>query len=162
MGTAAVFNLTEFLNISDGVIVSSAWTDDQCRELLRSLRLARAAAPDDPGDPDVDVAVAARIFHEVLELHRSSQRWPLFAGVRRQPSLFKQAVLHAVESGDPGAAALLRVDDAEALLAANVARWMLKLPQQTSPTLVFATPPPSGHRVPAQRVRVKQREVAVA
>jgi hypothetical protein len=57
------------------------------------------------------------------------------------------------------------VGDDEALLAANVARWMLQLSQQTSPTLVFATPPPSGHRVPRPRVQVshaKHREPAVA
>jgi hypothetical protein len=165
MGTATVFNLSEFLHIADGVVVSSAWTDDHCRELLRSLRLARAAAPDDLGDPVVDVAVAARIFHEVLDLHPTAQRWPVFAGGRKQQSLFKCAVLHAVDGDDPGAAALLRVDDDEALLAANVARWMLRLPQQTSSTLVFATPPPSGHRVPKPRVQVshaKQREPAVA
>jgi hypothetical protein len=163
MGTSTVFSLEESLHIEDGVIVSSAWTDDHCRELLRSLRLVRAAAPDDPGDPDSDVAVTARVFHEVLDLHPSAQRWPVFAGDKRQPSLYKRAVVHAIEGDDPGAAALLRVTDSEALLAANVARWMLKLPQQHSPTLVFATPPPSGHRLPSPRGPAREhREVAVA
>jgi hypothetical protein len=107
------------------------------------------------------VAVTARIFHEVLELHPASRRWPVLSGGRIQPSLYKRAVMHAADGDDPGIAALLRVDEEEALLAANVARWMLQLPQQSSLTLVFVTPPASSHHH-LPRPRHESREAAVA
>lgn len=132
----------EFLEIADGTVVGPEWSDDRCRDLLRALRMASVAAPDAPdgGECPGDVAVAARIFHEVLSLNTSAQSWPVFAGRRSRSSLFKAAVLHALE--EPGVTALLRLSETSALLGANVARWMLGFEQQTSPTMVFIAPPP--------------------
>lgn len=163
MTTPSVFHVTDVLDIADGVVVGPAWTDDHSRELLRSLRMVRAAAPDSPDAEEHcdDIAVASRIFHEVLALNPPSVRWPVFTGSSARHSLFKAAIRHAHMPGD--LSALVRLSDRSALMAANVARWMLRLPQQTSSMVVFATPP-SGV---APRVRTRSRyatarEVAVA
>lgn len=161
MATSSVFNLSEVLDTVDGMVVGPAWTDDRCRELLRSLRMVSPAAPDAPDadEQDTDVLVAARVFHEVLSLTPASVQWPVFSGASPRHSLFKAAVTHALSPGE--LTALSRLSDASALLAANVARWMLQLRQQTSVAVVFTPPPRAG--APRTRTRyATAREVAVA
>ncbi|MFA7264770.1 MAG: hypothetical protein WC054_00420 [Candidatus Nanopelagicales bacterium] len=147
MTTSSVSQASEVLRTTDGVVLSSAWTEDCCRELLRILREIHAA-PDNPEAPesDADSKVAARVFHEVLSLHPGSEKWPLFSGEVPRRSLYKAAIMHARSDE---LAALTRLSDSSALWASNVSRWMLRMPQQTSPTMVF-TPPP-GRALPEQR-----------
>lgn len=156
--TTSVFQLDRFLDIADGVVVGPAWTDDRCRELLRCLRLESVTAPDDLEAPEhpSDVAIAARIFHEVLALQPAARRWPVFSGHSRgfRSSLFKASLLHAHRPDE--LSALVRLTDVGALTSANVARWMLQLPQQESPTLVFVAP------IGAPPVRRSHHEVPVA
>lgn len=141
----------DMLNIEDGKIIRSEWSDDLCRELLRALRKTRAAAPDAPEAEEYpgDVAVTARIFHEVLSLSPAGSHWPVFSSGRLRHSLVKAAILHAVD--DPDLTSLLRLSNESALLAANVARWMLQMKQQTVTTSVFASPPPARTSIPKPR-----------
>ena len=162
MAALSVFTLSD-LHTVDGMVVGPVWSDDQSRELLRVVRKARAAAPDvHPDDPVSidDFMVSARIFHETLApgMYPGSDRWPLFAGASERSSVFKCAVKHTHELAD--VYALCRLSDFEALLAWNVARWMLCLPQQSSATMVFAAPPPAHS--PPSRFRPSRRVVALA
>lgn len=162
MGAPSVFT-TASLQTVDGVVVGPAWTDDRGRELLRYLRSQRPAAPDYPdGDEyDSDVSIASRVFHEVLALHPAAERWPVFAGRSSRSSLFKAAVTHAHDPAD--LTALARLSDASALIAANIARWLLQLPQQTSATMVFVSPPSPPVPPPPRRSSYSTaREVAAA
>lgn len=161
MAAQAVFTLSNLQTV-DGMVVGPEWSDDQSRELLRVVRRACPAAPDvhpeDPASLD-DFMVSVRVFHEVLSLYPGSDRWPLFAGASSRPSAFKCAVKHTHDVAD--AYALCRLSDSEALLAWNVARWMLCLPQQASASMVFAAPPPA--HLPAPRLRSRaDRPVCLA
>ncbi len=163
MTTASVFQMSDTFDMVDGVFVGPAWTDESCRELLRALRKVRAVAPDNPDAAEcaTDVWVVARVFHEVLTLHPASTRWPIFAGSKPRSSLFKAAITHAYDPGD--LSALARLSNDSALAAANVARWLMRLPRQTSATVVFTQPPGVG--LPSQRTRSRYataREIAVA
>ena len=159
MTTPSVFQVSNTLDVADGVVVGPLWTEDLCRELVRALRTA-APAPDDPEREEfpTDLLVAARVFHEVLTLAPGLARAPLFAANRERPSLFKRAVLHA--HARPDLAALCRLSDLSALAAANVARWLLRLPQQSSATVVFSPPPGLSSKTRSRTATA--REIALA
>lgn len=162
MATPSVFNLSEFVHAVDGVVVGPSWSGDLCRELLRALRLARPATPGSLSDPSGDLAVVARVYHEVLTLDPDSAQWPIFASGKSRPSLFKSAIRHSVFD-DAAIDSLCALDDAEHLLAANVARWLLRLPQQKSAVMVFVALPPSlepTEAMPRHRSRSASMEVA--
>lgn len=157
MTTSSVSCSYEALNMVDGVVLGPTWTEHLSRELLDALQRVSTAAPDDlDGDEcGSDVDVAALVFYEVLQRHSSADRWPVFSGGSPRPSLFKAAVLHAVLRVE--VAALVRLSPESALAAANVARWMLRRSQQSSPVVVFSRPPGLGSRraVPAPRQEMK-------
>lgn len=113
--------LSDFIKLVDSMVVSPQCTESGARDLLRSLRTA------EPGDV---LSVSARIFHEVLTLYPEAQGWPLFTGPSKDPSVFKTAVVHALE--DPGLDALLDLDDETALSAHNIARFLSGLTQIAS------------------------------
>lgn len=164
MAAQAVFTLSNLQTV-DGMVVGPAWSDDQSRELLRVVRRACPATPDvhpeDPASLD-DFMDAVRVLHEVLSpgMYSGSDRWPLFVGPSARPSVFKCAVRHTHDLAD--LLALCRLSDSEALLAWNVARWMLCLPQQVSATMVFAAPPPAHSPPPRLRPRAIRPEACVA
>lgn len=162
MTAPSVFCLSKFLHAVDGMVVGPAWTDHLSRELLRALRLARPAAPDPDQESPDDFAMACRVYHEVLTLCPGSAQWPVFAYGNPRPSLFKHAVV-AVAGFDNGALdALCRLDEHEHLLATNVARWLLRMPQQASSTVVFVTPPAAHSPRPRSRTATAREVAAVA
>lgn len=126
-------NLYDLFKTVDVLVISPACTDDLSRDIVRELRLAK------PSDP---LAVAARYFHEVLSLIPDSYCLPLFSGSNGGPSMFKSAVRHAAD--DPDVEALSELSDAQAMLAYNIARWLLGHKQQPftpAPSVVMSGPP---------------------
>jgi hypothetical protein len=134
------------------MVLGPEWTVDNCRAVLRFLRKTETEFQGDWDREELesDVLVSAKLFHEVLTESPTAARWPLFANTSRRPSLFKATVRYAVDREE--LSALVRLSDQSSLLAANIARWMLQLPQQSSSTIVFSTPP--APRVPVRHAAV--------
>jgi hypothetical protein len=158
--TPSVFDVSAHFDLGDGVAVRLLWSEALTCELLVSLRMLSPLCPEDvEGDEqNYDVLIAARLFYEVLRGHSEAKRWPVVSGDSPRPSLVKTALQ---ESQDTSVVSLVRLEDRSVLIAANIARWLLRLPQQSSPTMVFAAPP----RLSAPRARSDFKEsdpVAVA
>lgn len=131
---------------SDGVVLEKELDDDGSTVFLREVRKAK---PD--GGPG-DILVLARLAHEVLTETSESRLWPLFSASApsKASSLFKAMVL---ASRAEDAEALEGASDEDVLVASNIARWLIGIPQQTSTaaTVVFVDPPVG--RVPSQHLR---------
>ena len=82
-----------------------------------------------PGTGESNLLVLTRVMFRVLSIYPLTRFRPVLSLDRHRPSLWQAAVLL---SDHEEVAAFTDTDDEMALTAANLARWVLELPQQTS------------------------------
>ena len=126
----------------DGVVTGPEWSQEGMTFLIREMRKAQPA----PGISDL--LVLARIFHELFEEKPETRTWPLFSRQGEDKSLLREIV-----SLTPWAEvhALYRAEEENYHMAANLARWVLRLPQQPHPMVVFVEDLPPDPPLPIQR-----------
>lgn len=133
------------LTLSKDGVVSGCWSESSSSLLLRSIRKSV------PGDWLGDVFFLAQLAHEILTEYPSYSSLPIFTENKRSTSLSLE-ILKLI-NGDEWDV-VYRVSDDEFIAATNIARWILRLPQQTDAPLVFVSGPSS---LPAPRKRLSPR-----
>lgn len=123
-------------------MIAPEWSVERMTQLVREMR---KASPD-PGLPDL--LVLARIFHELFEEDISTTYLPVLSRTAGDTSL-TQAMIEPSRSED--LPALVRAEAEDILVASNIARWVLRLPQQSSPFVVVVEELPREVTLPFQR-----------
>lgn len=118
-----------FLTFSeDGLVTGPEWSVERAAYLVREMRKAAPA----PGLSDL--LVLGRIFYDLFTEAPSTRYLPVLSRHETDKSLV-QAMIEPARSAD--LPALERAEAEDVLAASNIARWVLRLPQQSSPFVVF-------------------------
>lgn len=137
-------NISGLTVSSDGLVTGPEWSYDLSTSVVRDLRKTNPKE----GDSQSDICVLARVAHELFTESQSASRWPLFLKMKEgaKNSIYSAMLLSARDDDIP---AFMRVDEHEVLVATNIARWLLKLPQQTGSHVLFVSgPKPRASRRP--------------
>lgn len=103
------------------MVIEGLWSVDHRMAFRTTLRDAV------PGSPQGDLLVLTRIMLRILESRALTRFRPVVSLNRDRPSLWQAAVLDATKEES---AAFGDISDEMALEAANLARWVIGLPQQ--------------------------------
>lgn len=134
------------LTLSEDGVVSGCWSECASSILLGKIRDSV------PGDELDDIFVIARLAHRVFSERKECRITPVFGSSSRgnTSTCLEMMRIADVEDWD----AFERASDEDIVSGVNIARWILRLPQQTSSPIVFVEGP---RAIPSPRKQARSR-----
>ena len=122
-----------------GLVTDPEWSYELSTSIIRDLRKAKPEEGCDVAS-ESDIMVLARVAHELFSESQSAYRWPLFLKMKEgaRHSIYSSMLL---SSRQDDTLAFARAEETDILIATNIARWLLKLPQQTGSHVLFVSGP---------------------